>query len=60
MSVPVKEIQLSKNTVNTGETFIISVSVIEHRFLNKFAHLVMRAFTHNQLKEGEQDGYRTN
>lgn len=53
MNVPIKEIQLSKNAVTTGETFIISVSIIENRFLSKLSHFMMKAFTHKQLREGE-------
>ncbi len=51
MAVQIDQVQLSKNPVQTGETLIISVTIVHHGYLSKFTHLQLSDYTHGELKE---------
>ena len=45
--------KLSKQIVNCGETFSISVSIISNDYLSLYKHSELKSYTHSQLKEGD-------
>ena len=45
--------KLSKQIVNCGETFSISVSIIQNDYLSLYKHSELKSYTHSQLKEGD-------
>ena len=45
--------KLSKQSVNCGETFSISVSIISNDYLSLYQHSELKSYTHSQLKEGD-------
>lgn len=52
MGTPISKIEISKDTVDVGETFVLSVTVNEHRLFARLTHFLMSAFTHIKLKGG--------
>ncbi len=51
--LPVAKVEFNKSVVDVNETFIISVTVVEHRFLHRFLHGFLQMFTHGKLKNGD-------
>ena len=53
MSVKIESVALSSSTVNTGETFIISVAVQVSTYerLKNWLHSQLQKFTHKNLRD---------
>jgi len=56
MSLNIDNVELSKNPVSVGETLILKVTIVTHRYLGLFTHTQLGGYTHKQLKDrGETD-----
>ena len=45
--------KLSKQTVNCGETFVISVAILTQDYLSLYKHSELNKYTHSLLREGD-------
>ena len=51
MAIQIEQVKLSKNPVQTGESLIISVTIVHHGYLSKSTHRQLSDYTHGELKE---------
>lgn len=51
MAIRIGEVELSRNPVQTGETLIISVTIKNHQYLERYRHSDLKAYTYQQIRE---------
>lgn len=50
MAIRIEAVSLSRNPVSVKESFIISVVIVSHGYLEKFTHKELAAYTNGQLR----------
>ena len=50
MAIRIEAVSLSRNPVSVKESFIISVAIVTHGYLENFTHKELAAYTNGQLR----------